>query len=52
MSLSEPFTVLNSSRFLRPGLMVCSEHIIIILNDSDYLSLGGWEQKIRNFPQK
>ena len=26
--------------------MVCSEHIIIILNDSDYLLLGGREQKI------
>ena len=38
MSLSEPFSV-NSSRVLRPGSMVCSEHIIIILlNDSDYLS--------------
>ena len=46
MSLSEPFSVLNSSRVLRPGSMVCLEHIIIILNDSDYLSLGGWEQKI------
>ena len=45
MSLSEPFSV-NSLRILRPGSMVCSEHIIIILNDSDYLSLGGWEQKI------
>ena len=46
MSLSEPFSVLNSSRILRPGSMVCSENIIIILNDSDYISLGGWEQKI------
>ena len=46
MSLSEPFSVLNSSWVLRPGLMVCLEHIIIILNDNDYLSFGGWEQKI------
>ena len=46
MSVSEPFSVLNSSRALRPGSMVCLEHIIIILNDSDYHSLGGWEQKI------
>ena len=45
MSLSEPFNV-NSSWVLRPGLTVCSEHIIITLNDSDYLSLGGWEQRI------
>ena len=48
MSLSEPFSV-NSSQVLRPGLMVCSEHIIIILNDSDYLSLGGWEQNLEDF---
>ena len=45
MSLSLPFSV-NSLKILRPGSMLCSEHIIIILNDSDYLSLGGWEQKI------
>ena len=45
MSFSEPFNV-NSSRVLRPGLTVCSEHIIITLNNSDYLLLGGWEQKI------
>ena len=45
MSLSETFNV-SSSRVLRPGSTVCSEHIIVILNDSDYLSLGGWEQKI------
>ena len=45
MSLSEPFSV-NSSRVLRSGSTVCLERIIIILNDSDYLSLGGWEQKI------
>ena len=45
MSLSEPFNV-NSSMVLRTGSMVCLEHITIILNDSDFLSLGGWEQKI------
>ena len=45
MSVSEPFRV-YSSRVLRPGSTVCSEHIIIILNDSDYLLLGGREQKI------
>ena len=45
MSVSEPFSV-YSSRVLRPESTVCSEHIIIILNDSDYLLLGGREPKI------
>ena len=51
MSLSELFSV-NSLRILRPGSMVCSEQIIIILNDSDYLSLGGCgNKKYEIFPK-